>query len=111
MAGFKSLPEEEILFLLDKCCVGDIFYNDLSMVCNDLPKSYLIKQCRNNLKNICHIQQLSHKYDGARLFFLFIADHITAFINANPTFDAANEKLRIKINGDGARMTRNYNSI
>ncbi len=53
---FSSLPLEEknmveqILFLLDKFCVGDNFYHELSMIVNGLPRSYLVKQCRHDLK-------------------------------------------------------------
>ena len=45
-----SLSEEEkekvdqILFFLDKFCVGDSFYHQHSMFNDDLPKSNLIKQ-------------------------------------------------------------------
>ena len=59
--GFDGLCEDEkdklekILFLLDKFFVGDAFYHELSMVCDGLPKSYLIKQRRQQLNDICHI--------------------------------------------------------
>ena len=35
---------EEILYLLDKFCVGDSFYHELTMVTDGLPRSYLIQQ-------------------------------------------------------------------
>ena len=46
---------EKVLFLLDKFCVGDSFYHELTMVMDDLPKSYLVKQRTDQLHDICHI--------------------------------------------------------
>ena len=61
---YNNLPEEEkekieqILFLLDKFCVGDAFYHELTMTFEGLPRSYLVKQCRDNLNKLCHIMTL-----------------------------------------------------
>lgn len=49
---------EEILYLLDKFCVGDSFYHELIMVIGGLPRSYLIQQCRSELNKLCHIDCL-----------------------------------------------------
>jgi hypothetical protein len=46
---------EKVLFLLDRFCVGDYFYHELSMVINGLKKSYLVKQRSDQLKKMCHI--------------------------------------------------------
>ena len=35
---------EQVLYLLDKFCASDELYHELTMICDDLPKSYLIKQ-------------------------------------------------------------------
>ena len=35
---------EQILCLVDKFCVSDEFYHELTMIENGLPRSYLIKQ-------------------------------------------------------------------
>ena len=37
---------EQLLFLLDKFCVTDELYHELTILYNDLPRSYLIKQKR-----------------------------------------------------------------
>ena len=50
---FSSLPledknmVEQILFLLDKFCV---------VIVNGLPRSYLLKQCRHDLNDMCHLE-------------------------------------------------------
>ena len=59
--GFEAIPDQEkanverILFLLDKFCVGDCFYHELTMVTDGLTKSYLVKQRRDQLTKICHV--------------------------------------------------------
>lgn len=46
--SFHNLPEEDkdtvraLLYIMDKCCVGDVAYHELSMQLNDVPRSYLI---------------------------------------------------------------------
>ena len=46
---------EQTLFLLDKFCVGDTLYHEVSILSDDLPKSYLVKQLRmDNEQNISH---------------------------------------------------------
>ena len=51
--GFDTLSEEEksgvekVLFLLEKFCVGDNFYHELTVVVDGLPKSYIVKQKRS----------------------------------------------------------------
>ena len=72
--GFDSLSEEEkekvdkILFLLDKFCVGDSFYHEFSMY-NDLPKSYIIKQRRTQLNDMCHIVSTPGRAEEAEVSF------------------------------------------
>ena len=106
---YNSLSEEEkkqveeILFLLDKFCVGDCFFHELTMVTDGLPKSYLIQQCRTNLNKLCHTDNLPGKAPGAKVSAVkeLIKEHVQEYLRENPT----TEKIQIKINGDGARMT------
>ena len=57
--GFDALPQsekekvEEILFLLDKFYVSDEFYHEVTMIVDSLPRSYLIKQRRDQLNKMC----------------------------------------------------------
>ena len=59
--SFETLQEEDnnkleqILFLLDKFCVGDEVYHEMTTHTGDLPKSYLIKQLRRNQNKTYHI--------------------------------------------------------
>ena len=73
--SFHNLPEEDkdtvraLLYIMDKCCVGDVAYHELSMQLNDVPRSYLIKQCRTDLNKIFHIARTPGKYPGAQMSF------------------------------------------
>ena len=65
--GFDSLSQEEkekvkqILFLLNKFYVSDEFYHD------PLPKSYLVKQRRNQLNNLCSVSRTPGESDGCQV--------------------------------------------
>ena len=115
---YSNLPEqdkekiEQILFLLDKFCVGDAFYHELTMIFDGLPRSYLVKQCRDDLNKMCHLDPLQGKHIGAKVSSVeaLFQEHIQDYLHQNPSF-STDDKIQIKINGDGARMTRNSNFI
>lgn len=96
---------EEILYLLDKFCVGDSFYHELTMVTDGLPRSYLIQQCRTELNKVCHIDCLPGSQLGTKVHAIkdVIKEYVEEYLQENPN----TKKLQIKINGDGAGMTRN----
>ena len=60
---YKDLSEEDqhnvksILFILDKYCIGDASYHELTMAPGgeDLQRLYLIKQCKDEMNKLCHI--------------------------------------------------------
>jgi hypothetical protein len=115
---YENLSEEEkakverTLFLMDKFGVGDSFIHELSMSPGlDLPRSYLIKQKRDDLNNLCSITSTPGRADGAQFSFnSHLEERVKSFIESNPTFDD-NEAIRIKVSGDGAKMTNSYNFV
>lgn len=60
--SFDTLPEDQketiraLLYIMDKWCVGDAAYHEMSMLVNDVPHSYLIKQSKN-LNSTFHIKR------------------------------------------------------
>ena len=46
---------EALLYLLDRFCARDELYHELSLSSDGLPRSYLIKQKRNELNKLCRI--------------------------------------------------------
>ena len=43
---------KQLVFLLDKFCVSDAAYNELSMIYDDIPRKYLLIQCREDINKI-----------------------------------------------------------
>lgn len=100
---------EQVLFLLDKFCASDELYHELTMMCDELPKSYLVKQKRNELNKICTIQPVPGQYPGAQISFSeTLIEHVRGLLKNNPHYDL-NEPVKVKISGDGAKMSRNTN--
>lgn len=71
---YKDLPEAEkqkikqILLIQDKFCIGEAAYHELTMIPagESLPRSYLIKQCKDSLNELCHIERTPGKAEGAQ---------------------------------------------
>ena len=104
---------EQILYLQDKFCVSDEFCHELTMVENGIPRSYLVKQKRKDLNKLCHIFPIPDlKFEGAQISFQsLLPDQISAFMMENPTFDIKADKIKVKISGDGAKMTQKSNFV
>ena len=72
---------ESILYILDKFSVGDAFYHELSMLNEGLPRSYLIKQCRNQLNMIYTTQKTPSPIPGTQLEFeIVLRDELSKFL-------------------------------
>ena len=83
--SYKELTDERkqkvksVLFILDKFCIADAAYHELTMTCeNDsLPRSYLIKQCKDELNKLCHISRTPGPAEGAQLDFMTELESVT----------------------------------
>ena len=107
------MSEEEKNPLLDKFCVGDAFYHELSMTTDGLPRSYLVKQCRDELYKMCQIDPPDANFEEAKVNSVKLCSKNISLIisKKNNDFDPINGRIKIKIKGDGARMTRNSTFI
>lgn len=112
--GYSKLTEDEknkveqVLFLLDKFCVGDEVYHELSMILEGLPKSYLVKQSRSELNKTYHIERTPGKFPGANINFTStLSDHIRQLLTEKP--ELKDSTIQVKLSGDGARMSRTTN--
>ena len=117
-SGIDSLTDvdntkiEQVLFLLDKFCVGDSFYHELTMTVTGLPKSYLVKQRRDQLNDICHIDPTPGIAEGAQMSFTgLLKARVQDLISRDQETDWKEQPIQVKISGDGARMTRNSSFI
>jgi hypothetical protein len=102
---------EMVLFLLDKFCIGDNFYHEMTVLFDDLPRSYLVKQKRTQLNEMCHITSTPGDEEGAQVSFKeLLKERIKDYVTTHPTVGQG-EAIKVKISADGARMTRNSNFI
>ena len=62
---------QQVLFITDTFCIGEAAYHELTMTDSgqELPRSYLVKQCKTNLNNLCHISKTPGLEEGAQLDF------------------------------------------
>lgn len=96
---------ERVLFLQDKFCAGDAFYHVLTMVVDGLPKSYLVKQRREQLSSIYHVPHTPGSTEGAQLMFIdLLWERMKDHLASHP--DDHGKPVKVKISGDGGRMTR-----
>ena len=99
---------EKILFLLDKFCISNEAYHELSMITDDLPKSYLIKRSRLDMNNTYSMERTQGKYPGAKLDFTStLINHVKDLLVKKPELEG--ETIQVKLSGDGARMSRTTN--
>ena len=77
-----------------------------------LPSSYLIKQRQDHLNIMCHVITTPGKAEGAqRSFNSVLQERLHYFLETNPDSDYDNHTIKIKLLGDGAKMTRNSSFI
>jgi len=74
---------------------------------------YLVKQCRGNLNQFCHKEPLQGKYIEAKVSSVksLFQEHIQDYLNQNNSHHINDDKIKVKISGDGAKMTKNFNFI
>jgi hypothetical protein len=73
--GYKDLSEEEkekvqqVLYITDSFCIGEAAYHKFTMTegGEKLPRSYLVKQCKNYLNSLCHITRTPGVAEGAQM--------------------------------------------
>lgn len=74
---YNDLPElektriKEILSIMDRFCIGEAAYHEVTMTQagENLPRSYLIKQCKESINSLVHIERTPGVCEGAQLNF------------------------------------------
>ncbi|XP_048586624.1 uncharacterized protein LOC116618012 [Nematostella vectensis] len=113
-AQYLSLNEkdkatvESVLFLIDKFGVGDDFIQKVSRIVDGSPRGYIIKQCRSELNKQCNIRPTPGQVPGAQFSF---KERLVEQIKSLRASGMVTDHVRIKLSGDGARMSRSSNFI
>ena len=84
-------------FLLDKFCVGDSFYQEISMITDSLPRSYLVKQCRDELNKMCKIEPLNAKFEGAKVTCVETVFKIHTTVTLTPSLIKSKSKSMVMV--------------
>ncbi|XP_070549167.1 uncharacterized protein [Ptychodera flava] len=111
---YDKLSEQEkekirsILYIMDRFCIGDASYHEFTYISDDLPKSYLIKQCRQKMNECYFIERTPGWEEGVQLSFKAELESQIAFHNLATK---SKQPIRVKISGDGAKMSRITNFL
>ena len=109
LSDSEKLSLEKVLYLLDRFYVSDACYHELSVVCDGLPKSYLIKQLRSDMNALCHIQMTPGPNEGAEIDAeQELAYAIRSFFVRHPELKQSEKKpsFHVKFCGDGTNVSR-----
>ncbi|CAB4006367.1 Hypothetical predicted protein [Paramuricea clavata] len=65
LSGDEQQDIQQVLFIMDKFCIVEAAYHELTCCPGgeELPRSYLVKQCKDNLNKLCYIDALNF-YDA-----------------------------------------------
>ena len=99
---------KQLVFLLDKFCVSDAAYHELSMIYDDMPRKYLLIQCREDINKIYHIERLPGNKPGA---MINLNSELQRMIKFQLNKGVKDNKFQIKFSGDGARVSRISNFV
>ncbi|XP_048586462.1 uncharacterized protein LOC5510708 isoform X2 [Nematostella vectensis] len=99
---------ESVLFLMDKFGVGDDFIQKVSSIVDGFPRGYIIKQCHAELNKQFNIRPTPGQVPGAQFSF---KERLVEQIKSLRASGMVTDHVRIKLSGDGARMSRSSNFI
>jgi hypothetical protein len=97
---------KEILFILDKLKISENAYHEIVMKTGDLPKLHSIINLKEKTNNTFAINRTPGNIPGA---YVSLRSELTDIIKNRTTNHE--EKLQIKISGDGTKVTRISNFI
>jgi hypothetical protein len=97
---------KQLVFLLDKFCVSDAA--QLSKIYDDMPRKYLLIQCREDINKIYHIERLQGNKPGA---MVNLNSELQRMITFQLNKGVADNKFQIKFSGDDTRVSRISNFV
>lgn len=113
-SSFQNLSESEkqkirqLVFILDKFCISDAAYHELTMIFDDMPRKYLLLQSRDDIYSLSHIERLPGNVPGA---FVSLTAELEKLVKYEMKKSTNCSKLDIKFSGDGTKVSRTSNFI
>ena len=91
----KTIP-----YSMEKFGISETGYHELTMHCPDMPRKYLICQCKDDLNKIFHIERTPGGLPGA---FISLKDDLIQYLGQRETLP---DSIQIKLSGDGTKVSR-----
>ncbi|KAK3751278.1 hypothetical protein QZH41_002727 [Actinostola sp. cb2023] len=88
---------------MDRFCISDAAYHELTMRVAGLERSYLVRQCRNNINNLLHITRTPGYEPGVQMSF---KEELTYQLEQKMAKEHEITEAKVRIGGDGAKMSR-----
>ncbi|KAK3743284.1 hypothetical protein QZH41_017319, partial [Actinostola sp. cb2023] len=83
--------------------LSDAAYHELTMRVAGLERSYLVRQCRNNINNLLHITRTPGYEPGVQMSF---KEELTYQLEQKMAKEHEITEAKVRIGGDGAKMSR-----
>jgi len=100
---------KQLISLLDKFCISDSAYHELSMIVGDLPRKYVLIQHREDINKMYHIERLPGNKPIAMLNLNTEVEKLLKFEISQSSTELS--KFKIKFSGDGAKVSRISNFV
>lgn len=98
---------KSILYILDSFGISDDAYHELSVANDSMVRSYLIKECRDSLNEMCTISQTPGDSPGAQVCLKESLDKLLCETIPVSESDESNPpKAQVKFAADGAKVSR-----
>ena len=114
VSRYDQLPETEkckvksLLYVLDALGISDDAYHELSLQNDGLARSYLIKQCRDDINKICNITQTPGNSTGAQMC---LHETLERLLGQHVNSSEECPIIQLKFAADGAKMSRVSNFL
>ncbi|KAL5499398.1 hypothetical protein EMCRGX_G011537 [Ephydatia muelleri] len=95
-----------VLYILDRYGVSDAFYHELAMLFSELPRSRAVKKARTDLNHTMQLTRIPGHEGAYRSFERSLCEQLSTMIAQDATSFQPNQKIKVRISGDGAKFSR-----
>ena len=113
-----------VLYILDRYGVSDAFYHELAMLFSELPRSRAVKKARTDLNHTMQLTRIPGHEGAYRSFERSLCEQLSTMVSMNvlctcililacmqqiaqdATSFQPNQKIKVRISGDGAKFSR-----
>lgn len=109
LSSSAKMEVKSMLNVCDKSMVSDAAYHELSMQIPSMPRSHHVKACRNEINAQFEVHRTPGMIPGS---YLSLKSELSKIIHEFKVSETdSEEKLKIKLSGDGAKVSRVSNFL